>query len=151
MHFSNVTHLPGIDYTAVDLSAILSPLNRKSISHFPTLIFVSLMLSLAFCVLSLTLFVFGPILILAHSCAAVFLCTCLQAILSVLHCVWLPFPLNWVVLTSVYLPASLFSLWSPWVLSLVAMVIQRVKWCWVMLWVSPGLSLEGERFVRHRM
>lgn len=81
MHLSNVTHLSGINYTAVDLPAILSPLNRKSMSHFPTLIFVSLMLSVS-CILPSFINSFG-FWSFHHFCLP--LCCCLFLLLSSGH------------------------------------------------------------------
>lgn len=127
-----------VQLPAIRLFPSALTLNRKSMpcsfTHFCTLVFVSLVLS-SF-PLSVNLFFLWS---LAHSdllssswalFSAVFLFTPLLVTLSFSHCVWLPFPLNWMTLTSASLCISLLS-WSPWVLWLVAMVIQRVKWCWV--------------------
>lgn len=112
---SRVTHLSGMNYTAVDLPALLLlphalPLNRKSMSHF-ALLSSSLWWLLpsffhsSFFLVSWSfwrpLLLFLPLLLLS-----VFF------LFSRGHCVLLPFPLRWSALTSTSLFAFLLSLVS---------------------------------------
>lgn len=138
---SRVTHLSGMNYTAVDLPALLLllhalPLNRKSMSHF-ALLSSSLWWFLPSFIHSV--FFWSPDRSDVLSYSLCLFCCCLFLFLyslavTVSGCRFLSAEWLW----PLRLSSPFFSLWSPWVLSLVAMVIQWVKWCWVIVRVSPG-------------
>lgn len=113
---SRVTHLSGMNYTAVDLPALLLllhalPLNRKSMSHF-ALLSSSLWWFLPSFIHSV--FFSGLLIIVTSSLtlSASFVAVCFFSPFSRGHCVWLPFPLRWMALTSMSLFAFLLSLVS---------------------------------------